>query len=65
MTVKTECEVLVRFALKIQPVRLVETLRIAICRSEHECHSLAGRDQNFRELNFSDGSARRELHWAP
>jgi len=63
MTVEAECEVLVGFALNIQPVRIAETSFIVICRSEHECHPLTGRDGNLGETNFSDGSAGRELHW--
>ena len=62
MAVEAECEVVVVFALNIQPVRIVETFSIAICRSEHECHPLTSRDGNFGELNLSDGSAWCELY---
>ncbi len=64
MAIEAECEVLVGVALNIQPVRISETFSIAICRSEHERHPLAGPDGNSGELNLSDGCPRCELHRA-
>ena len=64
MAVAAKCQMLVGLAPDIQPVRIFETFRIPICRTKHKGHPLAGRDRNIGKSNFSDRSARRELHRA-